>query len=349
MMPISIIAAGMVTAVGFNYPTSSAAIRAGIKGFRQVNLWDATAGEYLMGAKVDLPQWWEGVGKLAELVAPAIWECLEEAKPTAPQSIPILLGIAPPDRPYRIPRLDEEILDDVEWRLQLPHHPLSAIFPTGNVSGLDALFEARRIIAAGLASFCVVAGVDSFLQQNVARAYMDQSRIMTKSNSNGFFPGEAGCAVLIGPIGSGKNGELRVLGMGFGSEAATVASDLPLRATGQVESIRGALEESGIPIVRIGYRNTDVNGEHYKFKEAMLSQGRLLRPKLEDGRSGLTLWHAAECVGEIGAAHVPCALAMSLCAGQKEFAPGTRCLLHFSGDGSQRAACVTEFLPRSWS
>lgn len=345
MTPVSVIAAGMVTAVGFNYATSTAAIRAGIKGFRKVNLWDASAGEYIMGAKVDLPQWWEGLGKLAELAAPAIWECLEQAKPTRPESIPILLGIAPPDRPYRFPHLDEDILDEIEWRLRLPHHPLSATFASGNVSGIAALFEARHLLDRGLARFCVVAGVDSFLQQNVASAYMDQRRIMTKENSNGFFPGEAGCAVLVGPAGSGRTGELRVLGIGFGTEPATVASDRPLRATGQIEAVRNALTESGLPMVQIGYRNTDISGEHYKFKEAMLSQSRLLRPKLDDGRSGITLWHAAECVGEIGAAHVPCSLAVSFCAGQKNFAPGPCCLFHFSGDGSERAACVTEFLP----
>src|SRR5690349_24740715 len=60
LISVSILAAGMVTAVGFNYAASCAAIRAGIKGIRVLNLWDAENGEYLSGAKVDLPQWWEG-------------------------------------------------------------------------------------------------------------------------------------------------------------------------------------------------------------------------------------------------------------------------------------------------
>jgi 3-oxoacyl-[acyl-carrier-protein] synthase I len=81
LISVSILAAGMVTAVGFNYAASCAAIRAGIKGIRVLNLWDAENGEYLSGAKVDLPQWWEGIGKLADLAAPAIWDCLEAARP----------------------------------------------------------------------------------------------------------------------------------------------------------------------------------------------------------------------------------------------------------------------------
>lgn len=341
MIPVSILAAGMVSAVGFNCATSCAAIRAGIKAIGELNLWDARNGEYLSGAKVDLPHWWEGTGKLAELAAPAIWECLEVAKAEEAAGIPILLGIAALDRPHRLPRLSEEILDEVEWRLDLPHHSQSSVIALGNVSGIVALARAREIIDRQLARYCVIAGVDSLLQQEVVEAYMDQGRIMTKSNSNGFFPGEAGAAVLVGAAGSGKNGELRVLGVGFGEEPGTIASETPLRGHGMVDACRGALSEAGVAMHDIAYRNTDLNGEHYKFKEALFVQGRLLRQRVERQE----IWHAAEYVGEIGAAHVPCTLAVSYYAGQKDFAPGPRTLCHFSGDGPERAACVLEFVP----
>lgn len=339
MISVSILAAGMVTAVGFNYAASCAAIRAGIKGIRVLNLWDAENGEYLSGAKVDLPQWWEGIGKLADLVAPAIWECFEAAKPESASSIPILLGVAPLDRPHRLPHLDEEILDEVEWRLNLPHHPQSAVIAMGNVSGLVALAQAREMIDRRISRYCVVAGVDSFLQQEVVEAYMDQRRIMTKTNSNGFFPGEAGAAVLVGPAGSGKNGELRILGMGFGNEPATIASDAPMRGAGMTEACRYALGEAGVAMHDMSCRNTDLNGEHYKFKEAMFVQGRLLKERA----AGREVWHAAECIGEVGAAHVPCALSISFYAGQKNYSPGPRTLCQFSGDGPDRAACVVEY------
>lgn len=342
MTPVSVLAAGMVTAVGFNYESSCAAMRAGIKGIRQLNLWDARNGKYLSGAKVDLPHWWEGTGKLAELVAPAIWECFEKAKPENPIAIPILLGVSALDRPHRFPRLDEEILDEVGWRLNVRCHPQSGVFAIGNVSGLFALAEARDLLARGVARFCVVAGVDSFLQQEVVEAYMDQSRIMTKSNSNGFFPGEAGGAILIGRAGAEGEGELKILGIGFGHEPATIASTDPLRGVGQIEACKAALTEAGVGMHEISCRHTDLNGEHYKFKEAMLAQGRLLRRRVEKQE----IWHPAECLGEIGAAHVPCVLGLSHYAGERDFAPGAHTLCHFSGDGPERAACVVEFVRR---
>jgi len=338
LISVSILAAGMVTAVGFNYTASCAAIRAGIKGIRVLNLWDAENGEYLSGAKVDLPQWWEGIGKLADLAAPAIWECLEAGKPESAASIPILLGVARLDRPHRLPHLDEEILDEIEWRLDLPRHPQSAVIAMGNVSGLVALAQAREMIDRQMSRYCVVAGVDSFLQQEVVEAYMDQRRIMTKTNSNGFFPGEAGAAVLVGVTGSGKTGELRVLGMGFGNEPATIASDAPTRGAGMTDACRYALAEAGMEMHEMSCRNTDLNGEHYKFKEAMFAHNRLLKKRA----AGREVWHAAECIGEIGAAHVPCALGVSLYSGQKAFAPGPRTLCHFSGDSQERAGCVIE-------
>jgi 3-oxoacyl-[acyl-carrier-protein] synthase I len=224
----------------------------------------------------------------------------------------------------------------------LPRHPQSAAIASGNVSGVIGLAHAREILGRRLARFCVIAGVDSFLQQEVVEAYIDQSRIMTKSNSNGFFPGEAGGAILVGPTSTGRDGELQILGIGFGHEEATIGSDSPLRGGGQIEACRAALAEAGVPMHEIACRHTDLNGEHYKFKEAMLAQGRLLRQRVEKQE----IWHPAECVGEIGAAHGPCVLGLSHYAGQKDFAPGPRTLCHFSGDGPERAACVVEFVRR---
>jgi 3-oxoacyl-[acyl-carrier-protein] synthase-1 len=236
--------------------------------------------------------------------------------------------------------LDEQILDEIEWRLNLPHHLQSAVIAMGNVSGLVALAQAREMIDRRISRYCVVAGVDSFLQQEVVEAYMDQRRIMTKTNSNGFFPGEAGAAVLVGASGSGKNGELRVLGMGFGNEPATITSDSPMRGAGMTEACRSALGEAGIAMHETGCRNTDLNGEHYKFKEAMFARNRLLKKRAPRRE----VWHAAECIGEVGAAHAPCALGTSLYSKEKNFAPGPWTLCHFSGDGPDRAACVVEVI-----
>lgn len=338
-MTIAITAAGMVTPVGLNYRSSCAALRAGVSGIREANLWDAESGEYISAGKVDLPHWWEGLGKLAELVSPAIHECLSVAEAPA-KDIPILLGVAGADRPHRLVGLDDELLDEIEFRLELPHHALSKTIPRANVSAVVGLREAQRILDAKLAPACIVAGVDSFLQQNVVEAYLEQRRIMTPVNSNGFLPGEAGCALLVEPSGTRRADELRILGTGMAKEEAVIASDKPLRGEGITDAVRQALSAASLNIHDTSYRITDLSGEHYKFKEATFVAGRFLRkpmPVLYD------LWHHIEFTGELGAANAACALAWNFHAAQKGYAPGPTSLLHFGSDDGERSALVTTY------
>lgn len=340
-MDLSITASGMVTAVGFNSPASLAAMRAGISGIDEVNLWDYETGEYLCGGKVALPQWWEGLEKLADLVAPAIYECLIAAGPTPADQIPVLLGVAATDHPMRNDQLDKLILDEISHRLETQLHPASVVIPRGQVSGVVGLNVSQHLLAEQGVSHCIVAGVDSFLHQEVVEVYMNRRRLLTASNSNGFIPGEAGTAVLVQPAMSSESGQLRILGMGMARELATIDSEDPLRGDGMTKAIGNALAESGLTIFDTSYRITDINGEHYKFKEAMLGAMRL-----EPGRSRrqlFDLWHPIEYLGEVGAAICPCVLSVALHAGQHKYAPGDVVLCHFGNDDGERAAIIAKF------
>jgi 3-oxoacyl-[acyl-carrier-protein] synthase-1 len=338
MTGLTVIAAGMVTPVGFNYASSCAAIRAGVSGIRQANLWDAENGEYLLAGKVDLLQWWEGLGKLADLAAPAVWECLQAAKPEPPTAIPILLGVAPPDRPHRLDRLTEDLLDEIEWRLELPRHLESRIFPSGNLSGAFALQYARSLLSNGKCGCCIIAGADSFVQQNVCEAYMEQRRILTASNPSGFIPGEAGCAVLVtldGPLPG-----LQIKALAHGSGEPPRDSDQPTRHLLLTRLVRQALNQAGLSYEDTFYRMTDINGERAKFMESAFIPGRIQRrplPFIHD------LKHPVEYIGEIGAAHVPCELAVSLYLAQRGVGPGHRSIHTFGNDSGGRAALIVEY------
>jgi len=339
MIPVSVLAAGMVTPVGFNFESSCAAIRAGVSGVKQSYLWDGENGSNLSAGRVNLPHWWHGIGKLADLVAPAIWECLKVA-PELPGRIPILLGIAPHDRPCRLPGLDTEILDELEWRLDLPRHPESTVIPIGNVSGVLGIQRAQYILEAGLARYCIVAGVDSLVAPDVVKAYMAQRRIVTKTNSDGFFPGEAGCAVLIGPEGHGSKDELRITGLAYGTGEVPAASEDPSRGRLLTKLVREALAQAGLKMEDTFYRNTDINGERARFKEAAFIPARIQRKALPYLHE---IWHPIEYLGEIGAANVPCELGVSLYYGRRDCGPGPRGICHFAGDGGERAAMIVEY------
>jgi 3-oxoacyl-[acyl-carrier-protein] synthase I len=318
-------------------------MRAGISGVAKATLWDIESGETISVGKVNLPQWWAGLGKLAELVAPAINECLEAAKPTPRAEIPILLGVPDKGRPHRFIGMEDQLLEEVEYRLNVVHNPDSSIIPRDRVSGVIALNEIRRIFERGKAHLCIVAGVDSFLQQEVIDAYVDQRRILTPANSNGFIPGESGCAALVAPGDGRQQGELEIVGIGSAREAATIESDKPTRVEGLTQAVRAALVDAGLAMHDTSFRITDLNGEHYKFKEAAIAEGRLLQKKVIEIYD---LWQPNEYLGDIGSAIVPCVLAVALHAGQKGYGPGSRALCHFSNDDGERAAIVTQFRAR---
>lgn len=339
MKSIAILASGMVTPLGFNAPATLAALRAGVSAIRQTPWVDPESGEPLGGAKVDLPQWWEGVGKLADLVCPALHECLQAARPLEPQEIPVLLGVADPDRPARIRDFEAELLAQIEARLDAPLHRDSVVFAASQTACVHALLRAEALLNSGTASMCIVAGVDSYLQAPTIDAYIKQRRLMTPTNSNGFFPAEAGCALLVSAASNTAGRDaLRILGFGVAHEAATINSTKPLRAAGLTQAVKQSLAMAGIEFKDVAFRLTDCSGEHYKFKEAAFVATRLDRGQRD---APLALWHPIEYLGEIGAAILPCLLAWALHARQNGYAPGPIALCHVGNDGGERCAIVT--------
>lgn len=337
MPALAIKASGMVTAVGFNASASLAAMRAGIRNVNETNLWDPGSGKFLAAGKVPLPHWWVGLGKLAELAAPAIQECLIAAEPVSPELIPVLLGVAPPERPFRLPGLEEEILGMIEHRLGLRLHPESRIIPRDHVSVAVALREAGELITEKHVACVIVAAVDSLLHHDLKDYYLSKRRLLTPKNSNGFSLGEAGSAVLVVPAGASTDPELQVLGTGLARETASIESEEPLRAEGLVSAIRDAFQHGDVTYDDLHYRITDLNGEHYKFKEmtlAMLRFQRKPKPKLFD------LWHPIEHIGDVGAAIGPVVLGVALHASQKRYGVGPGVLCTFGNDDGERAAVV---------
>lgn len=335
-MTLAVHASGLVTALGYNAPASLAAMRAGLSSVAETRWHDFETGKPLRGAKVALPQWWDGVGKLAELLAPAVWECLQPlGGAQAAAKTPLLIGVSVPQRPGRAAGLDCELLPEVCARLGCPVHPRSRLFVGDQVGAWVALAQARQWLDAGELGHVVVAGVDSYLSEPTLHALADARRLHTSAQSNGFFPGEAAAAVLVGRA-TGDD-ELQVVGWGHGVEPATLGNQLPQRAQGLTEAVRLALADAGVGLNQVAYRLTDLSGEHHKFKEAAFVAGRL---NGGERSQPLGLWHPIEYLGEVGAAILPCLLAQALHAGREGYAPGPLALCHVGSDAGARAALV---------
>jgi 3-oxoacyl-[acyl-carrier-protein] synthase I len=345
MKPIAIIASGMVTGVGLDAPSSCAAIRCAIDNFSETRFIDK-GGEWIIGSQVPLEQPWRGLPKLVHMAVPAIRECLAHVGKIKPEEIPLLLCIAEKERPGRLEGLDDELITEIQNELCVRFHPRSAVVPRGRVAGALALELARDLIHNEKIPLCVIGAADTFLVGTTLAAYEEKSRLVTSQNSNGFIPGEAGSAVLVGlphqSNGRETNwkGDLLCLGIGSGQEKATIQSEDPLRGEGLLHAFQDAFSKSGISISELDYRITDGNGEQYWFKEGTLALERYLRNRIEL----FDIWHPADCIGETGAAVGPVAFGVALAAARKGYAYGRGPLCHFASDQGDRFAIVLNFI-----
>jgi 3-oxoacyl-[acyl-carrier-protein] synthase-1 len=331
--PISIEAAGLVTGVGLGFASTCAALRCSISAFAQTRFADAS-GEWITGAEVPLPIRWRGRDKLVRMLAMALRQCLlGEGMPA--REVPLLLVVAEASRPGRPEGLDETLLSDAAELLRVEFHGRSQVLARGRVGGVEAMIGARELLDQGHRRV-VVAGVDSFLSAATLHHYETGQRLRTAKNSNGFAPGEGAGAILVGHATGKERNPLYCLGAGLGHEEADRDPRRPLRGDGLVGAIRAAFASGGTTWRDVDYRIADVAGEQRAFKEATLAVMRLMRERKET----FELWHPADCVGEVGAAVVPCVAALAMAAARKGYAPGRGALCHFAGDDGRRGALV---------
>jgi 3-oxoacyl-[acyl-carrier-protein] synthase I len=333
--PAGVLAIGMVTGVGLSAPASCAAMRCGINHFEETSFIDRL-GAWIVGSEVQLEKPFRGLSKLTKMATLAIAECLEAlpAKARRDASVPLFLCVAEEDRPGRLVGLGGPLLFDIERELDARFHPESMIIAQGRVGSAVALFRAQKLIHERMHRHVLLVGVDSYLTGPTLAALEQRDRLLTERNSDGFIPGEAAAAVLLGPVDEST----RVISHvpGFARESATYNSEKPLRGDGMMQAVRTALKDAGIGLQDVDYRVSDLSGEQYRFKEVALATARILRERKVD----FGIWHPADCVGEIGAAALPVILGVYYYAAHKRYLPGPTFLAHLSNDDDKRAALV---------
>jgi 3-oxoacyl-[acyl-carrier-protein] synthase-1 len=334
--PIAIKSTGLVTSVGLSAPAACAAIRAKISNPTETRFMGSD-GEWIMAHQVPLEQPWRGRTKLAKMAAMAIAECLDQVPPESWSGIPLLLCVAERGRPGRLDGLEDQLLPEIEQELGVRFAPESGVIPRGRISAIRALAEARKLIYAGSAPQVLIAATDSLLTWPTLSVYQRADRLLAPNNSNGFMPGEASGALLVGR--PERRTELLCTGIGFAVEKAHIDSGEPLRADGLTSAIKAALADAGCELHDLDYRITDISGEQYYFKEAALALSRVLRQRKEE----FDIWHPAECIGETGAASGIAILAVSAAACRKAYSPGRHILSHCANDSGRRSAAILRF------
>lgn len=331
---LAITGVGMVTGVGLNAPASCAAIRAAVDNFQETRFMD-NGGEWIMGCEVPLEQPWRGRTKLLKMAAMAIRECLQGTPQLNPKTMPLLLCLSEHERKGRVIDNDSQFFLDLQEELQLQFHEKSHIIAHGHVAVGVAMKHARGLIQEFGCSQVMIAATDSMLVGTTLAHFEEHERLLTSIHSNGFIPGEAGAALIVGPYRGQKN-QLVCTGLGFGVEKAHVYSEEPLRADGLTAAIRESLDDAGAEMGDLDFRITDISGEHYAFKEASLALLRLLRKRKEE----FDIWHPADCVGEVGSSLGLVMIAVIKAACEKNYSEGNHILMHLSEDNGKRSSMI---------
>lgn len=330
--------AGMVCAVGLRADASCAAIRAGIAGFRRTKFLDE-GRRFIVGAAVPPPAPPSGtVDRLIAILSVSLRECLKNQEFSNWEQVPLLVGVAEPDRPTIEPGAGNDVLTGVQQALGISFHPgLSRLVSQGHTAGFDALYTARHYLQNNNVPACVVGGVDSYLNTEALCWLERHSRLKTPENSDGVIPGEAAAAVLVCREPANANTlATEIVGIGRASEPASILTEEPMLGMGLTEAARTALAEARTQMHEVDFRIADVTGESYGFKEQALLVGRLLKsPKQK-----LPLWDCAGSIGDVGAAAGICQLVVAHYAFQKGYAPGETALCCTSAVPGNRAVAV---------
>ena len=325
--------AGMVCSVGLSANAACAALRAGIARFDELVYWDSNSlpvvGAAISGLSLDL----QFGPRLVEMLAMALHDCLSGMSTLPLQKVPLLVGVAEPGRPGGVGDSSaQSILVQVQEKLGSKFHPsLSRVIPKGHTAGFEGLRMARDLLQAHDVPGCLVCGVDSYINAS-SLCWLDQHwRLKRENHMNGVIPGEAAAAVYVQRQAPSKTKtKVEVVGLGFGQEKASILTQEPLQGRGLADAARQALAEVGWGFHELDFRLSDVTGENYGFRELTLAEGRLMRIVRSQPQP---LWHAADSIGDTGAAAGVVQLIRAAAAWTNGYAPGAR------------AGCFTSAVP----
>jgi 3-oxoacyl-[acyl-carrier-protein] synthase-1 len=328
----------MVTPVGLSAASTCAALRAGISRLQMLPV-ATPLPEPVVGAwvpTVDALSFY----RLLRLLVPALQEVIAHIDVQELEQVPLIVGTAEPGRPDRPGQLDGQLLSALSQRLGVTFSSrYSQVIAEGRTSVFRGVALARELIGRGLAPRCIVAGVDSMVNQDAIGWLFRNRRLKLPDDPDGAMPGEAAAAVEIcstTPERADDQGGALIRGVGFGVEPVTILSDEPCLAEGLTAAVRAALEEAGMGLADMDFRLSDVTGEQYYFREATNVVSRLLRKHKE----GFPIWHCADSIADVGAAVGGVMLGQAATALRQGYAPGRSVICQSSSDGGTRAALV---------
>ncbi|QBE66540.1 hypothetical protein [Pseudoduganella lutea] len=337
--PLRIAARAMCCAVGHNAAAASAAINARVNHFRETDFMEG--GSRIVGAALYRVDAW-GAERLGLMLRAAIAEIITSQPGMDTGKVALLVLGAEAERPgmdsERVAAIVGELL--AELREEGGEFHVHSGYRADGKGGVGkALVQAASLLAGadGPEQVLLVA-VDSLLDAGAIESFLEQERIATTNNPDGFIPAEGAAAILLERASSAQpTPALWIESVAVTQEAWRLDSDLPLRATALTQAIRNATEAAHCQLASLDFHASGMTGESWYAKEVSMALARCMEHKKE----AFPHLMVARNVGETGAASPVLTLAwLASLMAHPFFSPGKSALLHFAGDDGGRTAMV---------
>lgn len=340
---ICVVGVGAATSIGMTASATAAALRAGIVGFGDHPFMFDRAGEPFVVARAPyINTQTFGEDRFVGLALPAAREALEPVSRVMRTCvlIPTIVGL-PESRPGLPSEIESALtakLPEASLNKCVIAHPTTLL--NGHSAGLMAIEYACRVIRGGETEFCLVGGVDSYMEPDTLTWVEDCGQLHNVYNAWGFIPGEAaGFCVLCSDAVAARY-ELKVLGRLLGVAVAQEENRMKTQTVcigkGLTEAVRNVLQSLTSDDTRIDNTICDLNGEAYRADEFGFMLART--PQRFEDTSRFTT--PADCWGDVGAASGPLFVLLASTAAIRGYAYGPLTLLWTSSEGGERAAAL---------
>lgn len=341
---VHIVALAALTPVGLTPETTAAAVRAGISRIEEHPFIVDSLGDPLRLACVPgldpTLLGWRRVPALGRLAMRQLGQRLAATNLARSGRVSVLLGL-PELRPGWTAQDAASTLTELAT-LELPGSPTILIedVARGHAAALEGLRIGYERIRAGALDWCIVGGVDSYLDAETLGWLSKHRQLKTDKTRASFFPGEAaGFLVLAGSDvvrGLALTSLAEVSGVASAHEQALIKTEDITVGRGLATAIAGACASVAQSRERVDEVYCDINGERYRSEEwgmALLQ----VQNYLTDG----TAYHLpASSWGDVGAASGTMFVSLAARAWSRGYARGNSTLAWSGSESGLRAAAV---------
>lgn len=344
--PAEVLAVGIVTPVGLDAASASAAVRAGVSGVRESSVYNKHFEPHRMALVPDdalpplAPQLESApvTSAHARMLRLAALALKQATAPVSNTSVSLFLGL-PEARPGEPDAVGASFVADLATQAEVSVDlATSKLRREGGAAGLFALCDALAHLQTRKADCAIAGGVDTFLDLRRLAVLDAENRILGDHVMDGFIPGEGAAMLLIATPAYVRRTMAkplaRVVAAATGIEPGHRYSTAPYRGDGLAEAFRAVFAAApSEPPVRCVYAG--FNGESLPAKEWGVAYLRSADRFASDFR----IEHPADCVGDAGAALGPLLLALATIGIQRNHR-GSPFLAWSTSDREPRAAAL---------